>query len=427
MRWFEFTRRITLLSIALGCLLVLPCDPVVSRAFAADVTPHAFGFASVLNVPRGSVQTSAPVTITGIDSPAPMYVVDGFYSIGCAGPYVASPGVISNGQSICVRHTASALPSTVTTTTLTVGGVSGSFSSATLGVRPTDFGGSGRSAVVWRDNTSALAVWLMNGTGVEATGFFNVPPDWQVEGAGDFDGDRRADLVWRRPLTGETAIWFMNGTDRVGASFFTVPPEWSVAAVADVDGDGMTDILWRRYDTGDLAIWFMNGGSMTSVTFFNVPTNWTLETTGDFNGDGSADLLWRDRSSGLTALWLMHGASIAGTTFVSVPVGWDVVLAADLDGDGKSDIVWRHAGAGNWNDYVPWFMDGTTIVRTTRYNVATDWVLAGAGDFDGSGVDDLLWRNDASAAALVWYAFPSNGTFQLRFFSLAASWYVVAP
>jgi hypothetical protein len=278
-----------------------------------------------------------------------------------------------------VRHTASALPSTVTTTTLTVGGVSGSFSSATLGVRPTDFGGSGRSAVVWRDNTSALAVWLMNGTGVEATGFFNVPPDWQVEGAGDFDDDRRADLVWRRPLTGETAIWFMNG------------------------------------------------GSMTSVTFFNVPTNWTLKTTGDFNGDGSADLLWRDRSSGLTALWLMHGASIAGTTFVSVPVGWDVVLAADLDGDGKSDIVWRHAGAGNWNDYVPWVMDGTTIVRTTRYNVATDWVLAGAGDFDGSGVDDLLWRNDASAAALVWYAFPSNGTFQLRFFSLAASWYVVAP
>lgn len=379
MRWFEFTRRITLLSIALGCLLVLPCDPVVSRAFAADVTPDAFGFASVLNVPRGSVQTSAPVTITGIDSPAPMYVVDGFYSIGCAGPYVASPGVISNGQSICVRHTASALPSTVTTTTLTVGGVSGRFSSATLGVRPTDFGGSGRSAVVWRDNTSALAVWLMNGAGVEATGFFNVPPDWQVEGAGDFDGDRRADLVWRRPLTGETAIWFMNG------------------------------------------------GSMTSVTFFNVPTNWTLETTGDFNGDGSADLMWRDRSSGRTALWLMHGASIAGTTFVSVPVGWDVVLAADLDGDGKSDIVWRHAGAGNWNDYVPWFMDGTTIVRTTRYNVATDWVLAGAGDFDGSGVDDLLWRNDASAAALVWYAFPSNGTFQLRFFSLAASWYVVAP
>lgn len=379
MRWFEFTRRITLLSIALGCLLVLPCDPVVSRAFAADVTPDAFGFASVLNVPRGSVQTSGPVTITGIDSPAPMYVVDGFYSIGCAGPYVASPGVISNGQSICVRHTASALPSTVTTTTLTVGGVSGRFSSATLGVRPTDFGGSGRSAVVWRDNTSALAVWLMNGAGVEATGFFNVPPDWQVEGAGDFDGDRRADLVWRRPLTGETAIWFMNG------------------------------------------------GSMTSVTFFNVPTNWTLETTGDFNGDGSADLMWRDRSSGLTALWLMHGASIAGTTFVSVPVGWDVVLAADLDGDGKSDIVWRHAGAGNWNDYVPWFMDGTTIVRTTRYNVATDWVLAGAGDFDGSGVDDLLWRNDASAAALVWYAFPSNGTFQLRFFSLAASWYVVAP
>jgi hypothetical protein len=32
---------------------------------------------------------------------------------------------------------------------------------------------------------------------------------WVVGGVGDYDGDGRPDIFWRRPSTGESKIWFM--------------------------------------------------------------------------------------------------------------------------------------------------------------------------------------------------------------------------
>ena len=34
---------------------------------------------------------------------------------------------------------------------------------------------------------------------------------------------------------------------------------WKVVGVADFDGDGKADILWRHADTGQNSLWFMNG------------------------------------------------------------------------------------------------------------------------------------------------------------------------
>ncbi len=100
--------------------------------FIPDTTPNAFGFTPQTGIPPGSTVTSDTVVPSGYNTATAIAVANGQYSIGCSGTFTSSAGTISPGQSVCVRHTASNTPNTVVTTTLTIGGVTGTFSSTTL-------------------------------------------------------------------------------------------------------------------------------------------------------------------------------------------------------------------------------------------------------------------------------------------------------
>jgi hypothetical protein len=88
----------------------------------------------------------------------------------------------------------------------------------------------------------------------------NPGPSWHVAGAGDFDGDGKADILWQND-DGTPAIWLMNGTSFIGGGGLANPgPSWQVAGADDFNGDGNGDILWQNSD-GTPAIWLMNGTS----------------------------------------------------------------------------------------------------------------------------------------------------------------------
>jgi subtilisin-like proprotein convertase family protein len=97
-----------------------------------DTTPDAFSFTDVTNVALSTLQTSNAVSITGIDTPAPVSVVGGEYSIGCGSAFTTNPGTITNGQTVCVRHVSAAANSATSNTTLTIGGVADTFTSTTV-------------------------------------------------------------------------------------------------------------------------------------------------------------------------------------------------------------------------------------------------------------------------------------------------------
>ena len=97
---------------------------------AADTTPDAFSFVDRTDVPLSTTITSAPVTISGITAAAPISVVGGEYSIN-GGAFTSSAGTVANGDSVRARHTSSASFSTSVDTTVTIGGVSDTFTSTT--------------------------------------------------------------------------------------------------------------------------------------------------------------------------------------------------------------------------------------------------------------------------------------------------------
>jgi hypothetical protein len=102
-----------------------------SISIGSDTTPDPFSFEDKVDVKLGMPVVSAPVTISGIDMPATITVVGGEYSVGCTGTWTKTNGTISNDQWVCVRHNASLSSSVTTNTTLTIGGISDTFSSTT--------------------------------------------------------------------------------------------------------------------------------------------------------------------------------------------------------------------------------------------------------------------------------------------------------
>ena len=123
---------------------------------AADTTPDAFVFTDQTEVPQATVTTSDAVTISGIDAPASISVSGGEYSIGCTASFTNSADTINNGDSVCVRHTSANAPATATDTTLTVGGVSDTYTSTTVAAQAA-FSVSGNISVT--PSTSSAGTW----------------------------------------------------------------------------------------------------------------------------------------------------------------------------------------------------------------------------------------------------------------------------
>jgi hypothetical protein len=103
---------------------------ITRTASTSDTTPDSFSFTDQTNVTRSSTQTSNQITISGINASTAVSITGGTYSKN-GGSYTSSSGTCVNGDTFTVRHTASSSYSTDVDTTLTVGGVSDTFTSTT--------------------------------------------------------------------------------------------------------------------------------------------------------------------------------------------------------------------------------------------------------------------------------------------------------
>ena len=97
----------------------------------ANNTPDSFVFNDVEDVSLRSIVVSNSIQISGLNSDANISIVGGQYSVNF-GVFVTTDGMVNNGDFIRVRHTSASAGLTSTSTTLTVGDVSDTFTSTTI-------------------------------------------------------------------------------------------------------------------------------------------------------------------------------------------------------------------------------------------------------------------------------------------------------
>ena len=264
-----------------------------------------------------------------------------------------------------------------------------------------------------------------------------------VARAGDVNGDGYSDVivgayghdngatdegrayVFHGSATGlsATAAWTVE-SNQAGARLGE-----SVATAGDVNGDGYSDVIVGapRYDDGqsDEGRAYVYHGSASGLS---ISPSWTsngdqayaelgksVATAGDVNGDGYADIvvgayLFDNGESNEGRAWVYHG-SVSGlltspswfaeSNQASAYFGLSVASAGDVNGDGFADVV---VGAseydhGEINEGRAFVFHGSaagvsaTAAWTAEANQAGAYFgrsLAGAGDVDGDGYDDVI-------------------------------------
>lgn len=102
----------------------------ITNGTATDTTPDQFSFTDVTGVATGSEPTSS-ITVAGIDAAAAVTISGGTYSKN-GGSYTSASTTAVLNDTFEVKHTASSFNNTSVNTTLTIGGVSDTFTSTTI-------------------------------------------------------------------------------------------------------------------------------------------------------------------------------------------------------------------------------------------------------------------------------------------------------
>jgi hypothetical protein len=225
----------------------------------------------------------------------------------------------------------------------------------------------------------------------------------RVLGAGDFNGEHRADVLFRDLATGDVKLWRADavnppkGSGETGTERFVrnVKDGWSVEAIADIDGDGRNDIVWRYVtpntpDSGVVYVWYMADNVVTEVrSRGGAPLTWDLVGAADLNGDGMAELVWVSPANEIRSLTAKSQKAFVNEKIGTVPSGFKLMRAADFNGDGKADFLF---GDTNGNLRL-WTMNGLTRQAEIQLPAADPtWELYAIVDLNGDGAMDIVWK-----------------------------------
>ena len=243
--------------------------------------------------------------------------------------------------------------------------------------------------------------------------------DPSLSSSGDFNRDSRPDIIWTNTADGATFIWRMNGITFASDQFVTaIDRIWELVAAGDFNRDGKNDIVWRHRVSGVGYAWHLNDGVFISDALIPNPgTAWRLEAAADFNADGRSDLLFRNQTTGEARIYYITGPPsqsccqtpiypFTPAFFFNIAPEWRVIWAVDFNGDRQPDLLFRHATSGLAFVWYTEHAGGTTTLGGSTpplFSIDPVWEIVQVADWNVDGQPDLLFRNMETGVVFVWY------------------------
>jgi len=247
---------------------------------------------------------------------------------------------------------------------------------------------------------------------------------YAVSGAGDVNNDGYDDIIVGAyaydSTTGRAYVYHGSASGIASTATSTLDGAaastyfgFSVSGAGDVDGDGYDDVIVGAY-RGTSAYLFHGSASGVATTATSTLSGgstfgFSVSDAGDVDGDGYDDVIVGAYVSiyGAGDVYVYHGSAsgvvtTAVTTLSGISAyGYSVAGAGDVDGDGYDDVIvgaYTHSDSttNNGQVYVHHGSASGVATAATTTITGTTWSgwlgksVDGAGDVNGDGYDDVV-------------------------------------
>ena len=190
-----------------------------------------------------------------------------------------------------------------------------------------DYNNDRKTDIIWRNSDGGIDImWLMSGTAPTTQAVIGGSSDWRLEATAanyDSDGDGNTDLIWAS-TAGAKVLQRMSGSTVLSATVLSTNANLVLAGTGDFNGDRKHDLLWRRKTTGATVGWQMDDGSVVSTAPLGGDLSWAVVSTADFDGDGKTDIIWQDKTGGTLAR-IMDSFTVKKTVSLGGNAIWTLI------------------------------------------------------------------------------------------------------